>query len=267
MEQLIILGTGNALVTECYNTCFALQKGNEYFLVDAGGGNRILQQLKVAGVPLKQIHVAFVTHAHTDHIIGMVWIYRMIATLIKKQDYEGNFIIYCHDEAKHTLETMIDLMLPGKFKSLLGNRIFIQEVVDGESVDVLGHKLFFFDIGSTKMKQYGFYVELEKGRFVCLGDEPCGEHMEQTIQNAYFLMHEAFCLFDEREIFKPYEKHHSTAKDAGALAQRCHVKNLLLYHTEETHLDQRKELYRREASSQFSGTVYVPDDLEHISLV
>ena len=43
--NLILLGTGNALVTRYYNTCFALQNNNEYFLTDAGGGNGILAQL------------------------------------------------------------------------------------------------------------------------------------------------------------------------------------------------------------------------------
>ena len=43
MERLIMLGTGNALVTRCYNTCFAIQDDDEYFLVDAGGGNGIMR--------------------------------------------------------------------------------------------------------------------------------------------------------------------------------------------------------------------------------
>lgn len=34
--ELIMLGTGNAMVTKCYNTCFALRNEEEYFLVDAG---------------------------------------------------------------------------------------------------------------------------------------------------------------------------------------------------------------------------------------
>ena len=48
MERLIMLGTGNALVTRCYNTCFAIQDDDEYFLVDAGGGNGIMRQLQDA---------------------------------------------------------------------------------------------------------------------------------------------------------------------------------------------------------------------------
>ena len=51
MEKLIILGTGNANATKCYNTCLALQNERGYFLVDAGGGNGILVQLEKAGIP------------------------------------------------------------------------------------------------------------------------------------------------------------------------------------------------------------------------
>ena len=43
--KLTILGTGNAKVTKCYNTCFALNEDKEYFMIDGGGGNTILKQL------------------------------------------------------------------------------------------------------------------------------------------------------------------------------------------------------------------------------
>ena len=42
--KLTILGTGNAKVTKCYNTCFVLNKDKEYFMIDGGGGNTILKQ-------------------------------------------------------------------------------------------------------------------------------------------------------------------------------------------------------------------------------
>mgnify|MGYP000606742981 CR=1 FL=1 len=44
--KLTILGTGNAMVTKCYNTCFAIENDGHYFLVDGGGGNTIMKQLK-----------------------------------------------------------------------------------------------------------------------------------------------------------------------------------------------------------------------------
>ena len=47
---ITILGTGNALATRCYNTCFTLHSKEKVLLVDAGGGNGILTQLERAGI-------------------------------------------------------------------------------------------------------------------------------------------------------------------------------------------------------------------------
>ena len=54
-SELIMLGTGNAAVTRCYNTCFALRTGKNVFLVDAGGGNGVLTQLEKAQINLTEI--------------------------------------------------------------------------------------------------------------------------------------------------------------------------------------------------------------------
>ena len=68
------------------------------------------------------------------------------------------------------------------------------------------------------------------------------------------------------ELTTLYEKCHSTALDAGKLAEELGVKNLILYHTEEKTLANRKENYTREAAENFKGRIFVPDDLEVIEL-
>ena len=65
-------------------------------LVDAGGGNQILKRLKDAGIPLSQIHDIFITHEHIDHLLGLIWLVRMIGQNMNKGKYEGNLNIYCH---------------------------------------------------------------------------------------------------------------------------------------------------------------------------
>ena len=70
-----MLGTGNALAARCYNTCFTLHDpSGEILLVDAGGGNGILTQLERAEIDLRSIHHLFITHTHTDHLLGAVWV-------------------------------------------------------------------------------------------------------------------------------------------------------------------------------------------------
>ena len=70
----------------------------------------------------------------------------------------------------------------------------------------------------------------------------------------------------EKEIFKPYEKNHSTVKDVAEVAENLNVKNLVLWHTWDNNIKQRKELYTNEAKKYFNGNVYVPNDLEEIEL-
>lgn len=266
MEKLVILGTGNATVTNCYNTCFALKNNNEYLLVDAGGGNGILKQLALAKIELNQIKNMIVTHSHTDHVLGVVWIFRMIATKIKNGEYDGNFNIYCHDELVSTIKTIVSLTVQKKFCDLLDQRIFINEVNDNEKVTICEHLVTFFDIHSTKAKQSGFTIELNDGKLTCLGDEPYNQLCHQHAVDSKWLLSEAFCLYQDREIFEPYKKHHSTVKEASELAATLGVENLVLYHTEEKNLLNRKKLYTDEAKQYFSGNVYVPDDLDEFVL-
>lgn len=266
MKKLIMLGTGNASVMECYNTCFALENHDEYLLVDAGGGNGILKQLQEATIPLEKIKNMIVTHSHSDHILGVVWVYRMIATKIKDTKYKGNFTIYCHLELAEALKTILTLTLQKKLVDLLDQRIFIEVVDDGQIKQIMNHDFTFFDIQSSKLKQFGFSLSLKDGKLTCLGDEPCHPSCTSYVKNAKWLLSEAFCLYSQRDIFEPYKKHHSTVKEASELADKFNVKNLILYHTEEKNLMNRKELYTSEAKEYFKGTIFVPNDLEVVIL-
>ena len=81
------------------------------------------------------------------------------------------------------------------------------------------------------------------------------------------MLHEAFCLYSETDIFKPYEKNHSTVKDACELATSLNVKNLVLYHTEDKNIKERKVLYKNEGTRYYNGNLFVPDDLEVFSIL
>ena len=265
--ELIMLGTGNAMVTKCYNTCFLLKHREEYMLTDAGGGNGIMVQFEKAGVDYQDIHTMFITHGHTDHVMGAVWIIRKIASLMQGGKYKGDFHIYCHDEVEQMLLTFCKMMLVPKLVKYIGEGIHIHVVTDGEVFEAMGLSFTAFDIGSTKAKQFGFQVVFkDQKRLVCIGDEPYSERCRTYVEKADWLLCEAFCLYEEKDIFKPYEKNHSTALDAGKLAEELNIKNIVLYHTEDKNLASRKERYTKEAKEHFSGNVYVPDDLEVISI-
>ena len=270
-NQITMLGTGNATVSQIYNTCFLLQTPSTLMLVDAGGGNGILAQLKKVNVQISDIHHLFVTHAHTDHVLGVIWVIRMVAQC---KGYEGLLHVYGNDKVMKVIKTIIDMILAKKQLAKVAERVAFHQLEDGDCFEVGDMKLECFDIQSTKEKQFGFRAELPSSSdesdkpliLACLGDEPYNEQNRRYIVGADWMMCEAFCLYADRDTFKPYEKCHSTALDAGKLAEELGVKNLILYHTEEKTLANRKENYTREAAENFKGRIFVPDDLEVIEL-
>ena len=269
-NQITMLGTGNATVSQIYNTCFLLQTSSTLMLVDAGGGNGILAQLRKVNVQISDIHHLFVTHAHTDHVLGVIWVIRMVAQC---KGYEGLLHVYGNDKVMKVIKTIIDMILAKKQLAKVAERVVFHQLEDGDCFEVGDMKLECFDIQSTKEKQFGFRAELPSSDesdkplvLACLGDEPYNEQNRRYIVGADWMMCEAFCLYADRDMFKPYEKCHSTALDAGKLAEELSVKNLILYHTEEKTLANRKENYTREAAENFKGRIFVPDDLEVIEL-
>ena len=216
---------------------------------------------------MESIHEIFMSHEHTDHLLGLIWLIRMIATKMKKGQYEGNLNIYCHADLKEIILTITRLTVQAKFFNMIGERLFIYPVEDNEERDILGYHVTFFDIHSTKAKQFGFTMNLKNGKkFTFLGDEPYQEHEEVYAKDADWLLHEAFCLYADRDKYKPYEKHHTTVKEACENGEKLGAKNLILYHTEDKNLANRRELYTAEGSLYYHGNLIVPDDLERIVL-
>ena len=161
--KITMLGTGNATVTECYNTCFVLSGEGKHLLVDGGGGNTVLRRLKQAGTDWKDIRDIFVTHKHIDHLLGIIWMARMICQNMSRGTYDGEARIYAHDEVIALIDAMARKLLGAKESAFIGKRLHLITVGDGEEREIIGRKFAFFDILSTKAKQYGFCMDLGGG--------------------------------------------------------------------------------------------------------
>lgn len=267
MAVIKMLGTGHGSTLDLYNTCFVIQNNNGAFLVDTGGGMEIIRRLELANIKLEDVNNIFISHSHTDHILGLIWMFKILYGKVRAGKVKNNINIYCNDVVYEAITTIAPLVLPSHLFEKVISVVNFVVLDDGDKHNINGVDYQFFDILAKGVKQFGFECSLDDNRFIFLGDESFNTLLAERVRGADYVTHEAFCLDKDASIFHPYEKNHSTALSAARVMEELDVKNLILYHTEESHGSDKKALYTEEAKSIFSGNVIVPNDLEEIQLV
>ncbi len=176
--------------------------------------------------------------------------------------YEGNLNIYGSDESMSVLKHLIDLLFPPA-RAFIDKRVFFNVVEDGQVENIIGKEFTFFDIHAKKDKQFGF---IQNSNLAFCGDEPLKEEIFEIAKGKKWLLHESFCLDSEETIFNAHLKGHCTVKEAGQIAESLGVENLIIVHTEDNDLKNRRALYTKEAASEFGGNIFVPNDLDVLNI-
>lgn len=266
MNKLRFLGVGHGSTEELYNTCFTIENEQGVFLIDTGGSITIVSRLKQIGLNIPDVHNIFISHSHMDHILGLIWMFKKIGVLVIKGKLKDKINIYCNDVVYEAIKGITSYVLPNELADAAYSVINFIILNDGDKYIINGVEYEFFDIMAKSAKQFGFECLLNDKKFVFLGDETFKPVLSERILGADYVAHEAFCLDVEENIFHAYEKNHSTALSVARSMEKLNVKNIILYHTEETHGDDRKKMYTEEAQKKFKGNVYVPDEFEEIVL-
>ena len=265
--ELIMIGTGSAFPKHSYNSCFAIRSESFLLLVDAGGGNGIFAALQKAGIAVADIHHLFTTHVHTDHVFGAIWLIRKVVNMAKESLYSGKLNIYGNKSVLNTIWQICQLTFLNADYDKMADCIKFVEVCNDDIFQIQNVSFKCFDVGSANVEQTGFRMTLARGKeIVCLGDESLTLRNAQNAANCNILICGAFCRYADKEIYQPYEKHHSTVRDVAVLAERFNIRNLVLIHCEDDDVAHRQELYQDEAAAYYSGKVTVPTDGERLPL-
>lgn len=268
MEQLHFLGTGAAMNARCFTTAILLEDREGLFLLDSGGGNGLLMRLDEAGIDPRRLTDVFISHTHTDHILGVPWLMRLSGHHKERDASWPPLTIYGNSEVIAAIRTIVAPILPASILRMIGDHIRLETVNDGDVRNVSGREVTFFDIGATKVRQFGIYTPLADGSGLAyLGDEPLREAALRYARRASHMICEGFCTEgDIQGLFHPHQIGHSTVADAAKNARDAGVQHLILFHSTLPGGPARKAAYLAEASRYFDGQIDVPDDLDIVPL-
>ena len=206
MEKLIMLGTGNGATLDLYNTCFVMQNDNGNFLVDTGGSIEIIKRLKKANIDIKEIKHIFISHSHTDHILGLIWMFKKLSIVAINGDIESKINIYCNDVVHESIIEVSKHILPEKLVNAIWGIVDFHILKEEQEIQINGINYKFFDIKARGTKQFGFECIIDGKKLVFLGDETLNPNLYERVRNADYVMHEAFCLDSEENIFMRTKK-------------------------------------------------------------
>lgn len=266
MNRLIMLGVGNGSTENLYNTCFVIQNKKGNFLVDAGGSIGIITRLRQANIDYKALEHIFISHRHTDHILGLIWLFKLIGVAIYRKEIKHRINVYSNSDVNESIILILEHTLPALFVKLLKENINFVILEDGDKHIINDIEYTFFDAKAKGFKLFGFECILNNKRLVFLGDETLKLDLYDRVRNADYVMHEVFCLESDRNKYVDVLVGHSTIKDVSEIINELNVKNLILYHTEETYGKDRKRIYFEEGNKYYKGKLYIPDDLEIIEI-
>ena len=258
--QIIMLGTGHGKAINCYNYCFLLKINNTNLLVDSGGSIQIINQLNKMKMSIEDIDNIFISHAHIDHILGLIWIIRFLCPkyyngLIKKKIH-----IYGNDDVITKIERTITLFISRDFNFVIEKYFNFVRLVDKQCFNISNIKIRVFDIKSERICEFGFTMKYNNKKIVYLGDERFNKLNEKYITNY------DYAFMNARDLKNNENSFHSSIKDSSIIAQKYHIKNLILSHCNDNDLKNRKDIFKEEASKYYNGNIFVPNDLDVINI-
>lgn len=264
-REIVMLGTGSAMPMSNYHACFIIKDDSFTLLSDAGGGNGILTQLDAANISPDEITHFILSHSHTDHILGAVWLIRALIHQYLNGKRLIKLNLYANKLTANALREICRLTFLDSYFSEFDNVIDLNVIEPPKSDTIGSHSINFFDVGSENVQQMGFRITFDDNTtIVSLGDEALTEKNCPEAKDSDYLICGAFCRYADRDIFKPYEKHHFTVKDIAQCAAEANIKNLILYHSEDKTTDKRTK-YTAEAKESFSRNTIIPYDLDCIT--
>ncbi|MEK9691354.1 MAG: MBL fold metallo-hydrolase [Rhodospirillaceae bacterium] len=224
MFRVTLIGTGAPPpILSRFGPCTLVEVGNEKFLFDAGRG--ALQRLFQLGIPFGDITGMFLTHHHSDHVVGFVdlWLTGWIG---RPWGNRKNPLSVWGPEGtdqmmKHLpLAFATDIRVRAHSYSPDGVILRSKEIVPGPVYEKDGVVITAFkvDHGGEKLSAYGYRIDFDGCSAVISGDTTYNENLIEHSKGVDLLVHEVTHGMGEgqdKSNLERIRRNHTIPEDAG----------------------------------------------------
>ncbi|MEM4633529.1 MAG: ribonuclease Z [Candidatus Anstonellaceae archaeon] len=284
MFEVTFLGTASAVPTLKRNLpSIAVRHEGDLLLLDCGEGSQ--RQMMQFGISYMKLKAVFLSHLHTDHILGLFGLLETMALanrqdklciygpkgtkhLFQKKGFAEVVEIedgFSCDFGKFEVKAFANMHCKGSFGFIVEEkpkrRFYEQKAKAAGLRGAMFSKLLEkgeLEIDGKKIRLKDVTYIQEGKKLVYSGDTPPCPSVIKAAKNADLLIHEATFCSDMEEEAK--ESNHSTAKQAAEVAKKAKAKKLVLTHLSARYSDPSK--LRLEAKKFFPNCEVAEDGMK-----
>lgn len=273
--RVTLLGTGAPPPRlDRFGPSTLVEAGKEKFIIDAGRG--AMQRLHQLQIPFADITGIFLTHHHSDHVVGFVdlwltgWIGRpwgMRKTPLRVWGPDGTKQMMEHlPKAFH-----VDIRVRSRNYPIDGVRLESDVVNEGMVYDRNGVRVIAFEVdhGGEDLPAFGYRFNYRGHSAVISGDTTFNENLIRHARGTDLLVHEVTSAngagAENKEQLQRIRRNHTTPDQAGIIFSRVQPK-LAVYNHLLLFGDAKAEDLIPATRASYSGPLVVGADLMAIDI-
>lgn len=239
--RVTLLGTGSPLpVMRRFGPAVLVQAGGQNLLIDSGRG--VTQRLFQIGLKLGAIDALFITHLHSDHIVGIpdLWLTGWLETPYAQR--KGPFRVYGPAGSQNMMDGLakaydwdIKARIADQKLDPANVRHEVTEIKQGVIYDKAGVKVIAFDVdhGELLKPAFGYRIEYGGRAVTISGDTRFSENLISHAAGTDLLIHQVAAVREElmaSPVFKMILDHHTKPDEAGTVFSRVKPRLAVYYH-------------------------------------
>lgn len=270
--KVTLLGTGTPQpIMERFGSSILVQAGNEILLFDAGRG--CLQRLRQINISYDKINALFLTHLHSDHIVGLpdLW---LTGWLVSKRAIPLDVLGPAGtDEMLNNLRKAfafdIKLRVEDDKRSEEGSKFLVTEIQQGIIYEKNGVKVTAIEVDHYPVvPAFGYRIDYNGHSVVLSGDTRYSQNLIKFAKGTDLIIHEVAIAPDSLSKSDPQYNilmHHTTPEQAAKVFNKAQPKLAVYSHIVKIQGLTEEDIMKK-TKANYSGEVIMGEDLMSFSV-